>query len=161
MITLKKNDPDKPIWTTMNLAGQDFEIELLPLLERDRVSAFSEFMKRKGLVNPISNKMDFVEYMDYKDPRWAKISDDLLDKHVRNFKGIGGNNREELDGTIRENKILLGSVKVEDIEEIEIIDPESKEKAIVPKKRERYFYQLIFDKCTDLANTIAEAETKN
>jgi hypothetical protein len=161
MITLKKNDPGKPIETTMTLAGEGFPITLLPMLLRDQVVAFAQFRKRKNVPNPVSGKMEMMDYFDDKDEGYLKVADDLLEKHVIDFHGIGLNPGEELDGTLRENKLLLGSVKVEDVEEVKILDPDTKEVAIILRPRMRYFRNLIFDKCSELAETIAETETKN
>ena len=58
-------------------------------------------------------------------------------------------------------RVLLGSVRVEDFEEIPIEDKETKEKAVLKQRRVRPFRALIFDKAVELAQTIAEAELKN
>lgn len=160
MIRLKQNDPDVPVDTTMTLAGEEFPITLLPLPLKDQAAPFNRFRKRKNVPNPISGKMELVEYFDDKDPDFQKAAEDLLDRHVKTFSGIAGPDGE-LDGSQRANKVLLGSVKVDDFEEIRVIDPETKEEAVIPRPRTRYFRALIFDKCNELAETIAEAETKN
>jgi hypothetical protein len=165
MIVLKKKDPGASVETTMTIAGTEFSITLLPLPLKDHMDAFAPFRKRKNVPNPISGRMEFMEYFDDKDDKYLKVAEDLLDKHVVNFKGVaipGADGQPvELDGTKRENKILLGSVKVEDFEEIRVIDPETKEEAVIPRPRMRYFRALIFDKCNELADTIAEAVEKN
>ncbi len=76
----------------------------------------------------------------------------------------GSDERDEngnpLDGTVRENKLLLGSVKVEDVEDIEILD-EAGGKSYIKQKRIRFFRSLIFDKAMELAAVTAESEIKN
>jgi hypothetical protein len=160
MITLKQNDPGVPIETTMTLAGEEFPITLLPLPLKDQAAAFNKFRKRKNVPNPMSGKMELVDYFDDKDPDFQKAAEDLLDKHVVTFSKIAGPDGE-LDGSQRASKILLGSVRVDDFENIRVIDPETKEEAVIPRPRTRYFRSMIFDKCNELAETIAEAERKN
>jgi hypothetical protein len=161
MIQLKQRDPDIPVETTMTLIGQEFGITLRPLPRKERVTAFAEVSKRKGLMNPVTNKMDFVDYFDYKDPKVREILDNLLDKCVIDFEDIILNGAT-LDGKLRSSKIAVGSIKIEDVEEIKILDPDTGLTAsIIPRPRTRYFSELILDKCEELAEISIEAETKN
>jgi hypothetical protein len=145
----------------MTLAGQEFEIELLPLDQRDFRKAMSPFSKRKNAYNPVTKTMDLQSYFDDDDPEYQKAIDDLMDKHIKNFWGISVDGETQLDGTVRENKLLLGSIRVEDKEVIEFEDQATKEKGVFKQKRERFFSALILDKLFDLAKVRAESASKN
>jgi len=160
MIKIKKPAIGKAITTEMTLAGETFEIDLMPLTEEERLNVFKIFRKRKNVVNPITKQMELVSYFDDNDLEFQKLADDLLCQVIVDFRGIGNGNGEPLDGTLRENKLLLGSLKVQDIEEISIVD-ESNQTAVIRQPRERYFRTLIFDKAVELSQAIVEAETKN
>ena len=161
MLILRSNDPEKPVETTMELLGERFDITLLPLPLKDQIAILAPFRKRRNVPNPVTGKMEMIEYFDDKDDKAEESMNELLCKHVITFSGIAGADGRELDGTKRENKILLGNVKVKDQEEIQVIDPETKERAIVLRPRVRNFRLLIFDKCNELADTIAEVSEKN
>lgn len=160
MITIKRRDLALAVKTTMELAGETFEIELLPLEEQERLKIFEPFMKRKYVNNPITKKMDEVSFFQDDNEELKKKADDLLDKHVINFYGIGDKDGP-LDGSIRENKLLLASLEVDDIEEIPFEDPQSKEIVVIKKPIKTLFRAKILDKCVELSKTIAEAEGKN
>jgi hypothetical protein len=161
MLILRSNDPSKAVETTMELAGETFDITLLPLAIQDYAAAFAPFRRRRNVPNPVSGKMELVEYFDDTDQKAEKVAHELLDKVVIDFKGIAGPDGKELDGKVRENKILLGNVKVKDQEEVKVFEPETKEEAVILRPRTRYFRNLIFDKCQELAETIAEVAEKN
>jgi len=160
MINIKKHQPGTPIVTEMELAGTTFEIELVPQTDKENWEVFKPFRKRKNIYNPVTKNMETQTYLDDADPEFAKIADDRLDKVVRNFRGIAVDD-VELDGTRRENKLLLGSVQVEDTEDIEIEDAATGERAVIKQKRVRSFRQLIFEKAAQLGKATAEAATKN
>jgi hypothetical protein len=161
MLILRSNDPEKPVETTMDLAGETFDITLLPLPLKDQIAVFAPFRKRRNVPNPVTGKMELVEYFDDKDDKADEIMNELLCKHLITFSGIAGADGRELDGSKKENKVLLGNVKVKDQEEIEVFEPETKERAVVLRPRIRHFRMLIFDKCNELADTIAEVSEKN
>jgi hypothetical protein len=161
MIKLSKRQTEIPIEDTMRLADTEFPIELLPLDQKEFLKMMSPFRRRKNAFNPVTKQMDLQTYFDDDNPKYQQAIDDLMDKHIRNFKGISLDGETELDGTNRENKLLLCSVKVEDIEEIPMEDPETKEKAVIHQKRERFFSALILDKLFELAKVRAEVATKN
>lgn len=161
MIKLKRRETGKPVITTMKLAGQPFEIEMLPLEEKERLKLLKPFLKSKYVHNPVSGKMDAVSYFDDADDKGEKVINDLLDSIVVNFSGVGDTDGKELDGSMRDNKILLGSVEVESIEEIVMEDPETKEKITINRPRKTLFRNLILDKAVELSKTMVEAEVKN
>lgn len=158
-IKLTRNESGKSIRTEMELAGGKFEIELLPCPEKEWWKQFLPFSKTKNIPNVLTKAMNMLEYFDTKDPGYEKLVEDLLDKHVINFWGIEVNGKL-LDGSLRENKLLLGDFKIEDDEIIEYTDGEGKKGRFV-QKRERYFRILIIEKIHDLARLKSEAETKN
>ncbi len=160
MIKLKKHQTNTPVVTEMELAGCKFEIELTPIEPSEVVKLFTKFRKWRNVYNPISKQMEIQHYIDDTDPEYLSFTDNLLDKIVKNFKGISDENGNPLDGTVRENKLLLGSVKVEDVEDIEILD-EAGGKSYIKQKRIRFFRSLIFDKAMELAAVTAESEIKN
>ena len=168
MIKIKKPKTDKAITTDMTLAGETFEIDLMPLTEEERLNIFKTFRKRRNILNPISKQMEVISYFDDDDPKFQKAADDLLDKVIVDFRGLGEEENPDnptgklipLDGTLRENKLLIGSVKVKEIEEIPIVD-ENGQTANIKQPRERYFRTLILDKAVELSQATAEAETKN
>lgn len=162
MIKLKKRSAGVPVTVEMELAGEKFDMEIIPKPRSEQAEVLAEFKKTKTVPNPKTGRMEVVVYYDSDkatNDKYEKKANDLLDEIVSNFHGVG-NSEGELDGTKRDNKILLGSVLVEDVEEIQIED-ESGEKAVIKQPRKRMFRQLIFDKSTELADVIAEAETKN
>ena len=161
MIKIGRHEIGKAVITEMELAGQKFEIELLPCEAQEFIDVIAPCRRQKSVLNPLLKKMEMISYLDDNDEKYRAITDDLLDKLVVNFHGIGDKDGIPLDGTARANKILLGSVKVEDFEEIPIEDKETKEKAVLKQRRVRLFRALIFDRAVELAQTIAEAESKN
>jgi hypothetical protein len=160
MIKLRRNEPNKSIIAEMTLAGETFKIELIPFSEQEQIKLFKPFRKTKNVVNPLTKRMEIIPYLDNSNVDYMKMSEDLLDKIVVNFWGIGGADGE-LDGSVRENKILLGSVQVDDVEDITVVDQDTGEKAIIKQPRTRKFSALIFDKASKLAGTIVEVETGN
>jgi hypothetical protein len=146
--------------TTMSLAGQEFDIELLHITEEDRVKVFRKFRKNRQVVNPVSKQVEILPFFDDNDPAFKSSADDLLDQVVLNFHGIGDETGKEYDGTLRENKLLLGSIEVEDVEDIPITD-EAGDKAVIHRPRIRPFRALIFDKAVALSKAVAEADKKN
>jgi len=161
MIRIGRREAGKVVSTAMELAGQEFEIDLIPYEEKKQSEVLAKFRKTKNLVNPVSKRLEVITYFDDKDNSYQDVANELLDQLVRDFRGIGGLDGKALDGTKKENKVLLGSVQVKDVELIEIEDPDTKEKAIVKKPRTRIFRDMIFEKASELASTIAEAEEKN
>jgi hypothetical protein len=161
MIKINKPDTSKAVDDVMTLNGTEFPITLLPLEQKDFFKKFNAFRRRKNAYNPVTKLMDLQTYFDDEDPKYISTVEDLLDAHVLNFHGISIDGETELDGTKRENKILLGSIRVEDNEDIPLEDPQTKEKVIITQKRERPFSALIFDKCMELAKVTAKAEIKN
>jgi len=160
MIKIKKPKLNKVVTTEMTLEGEIFEIDLMPLPEEERLKMFRPFLKRKNVQNPFSKQMEITTYMDYNDEAFANVADNLLDHVVINFRGIADEKGSPLDGSLRENKILLGSIKVNDIEEITLVD-ENGQSATMHQPRERFFRTLIIDKAVELAQAIAEVERKN
>lgn len=160
MIKIGKRDPKVAVRTTMALEGQEFDIELIPLPEEERLQIFSPYVKRKYIHNPVTKKMDEVSYFQDEEGEMKKKSDDLLDKHIVNFWGVGTKDGP-LDGSLRENKLLLASIEVDDIEEIPVEDPQTKEVVVIRKPIKTIFRAKILDKCVELSKTIVEAETKN
>jgi hypothetical protein len=161
MIKITQPNALKPIETTMKIGETEFQIELLPLPRKNFWKAMSEFRKRKNAFNPVTKIMDLQTYFDEDNPKYQDAIDNMIDKHVINFKGISVDGETEIDGTLKENKLLLASLTIEDIEEIPVEDPETHEKAVITQKRERLFRTLIIDKLLDLAKTKVETEVKN
>lgn len=160
MIKIKKPKPDKVITTEMTLAEETFEIDLMPITEEERIEAFKPFRRRRSVENPRSKQMELVTFFDDDNPGFKRTAEDLLCKVVVNFRGIGDADGNSIDGTVRENKILLGSLKIKDIEDISVVD-ENGQAAFIKQPRERYFRALILDKAVELSQATAEAETKN
>lgn len=162
-IKMGSRDLTVPVRTTMELGGIKFEIELLPFSEKEQFAIFREFRKMKKVLNPVSKTMELIPYLDFEDGNDKKLDEKMekeLDRIVRNFWGIGDLEGNERDGTLKENKLLLGSIKVEDFEEIPIED-DTGGKAIIKQKRTRRFSALIFNEAARLAETIIETEIKN
>jgi hypothetical protein len=144
----------------MTLAGATFEIDLMPISERERSDAFKQFHKNKQLVNPLTKNMELVPFFDINDPEFRQVAEDLLDKVIVDFRGIGDNDFVPLDGKLRENKLLLGSIEVEEEEVVDLLDANG-EKAAMKVPRTRFFRTLILDKAVSLSKAIAEADEKN
>lgn len=161
MIVIKKRDPNVPVRTTMELAGQSFDIELLPLTAKDRLEIFKPFEKRKYIPNPVTQLMNEVSYFQDDKGEFKTKREDLIDKHVINFWGIGENENTPLDGSKRENKLLIASIVVDDVEDIRVEDPQTKEIVVIKNHTKRNFGEKILDKCVELSKAIVEAETKN
>ena len=160
MIKIKRKQLDMPVTVDMELSGVSFEIELLPLPQKEWIRILEPFRKRKTVLNPSTNRMEIASFTDEDSEKYMEVTDALLDRLVRNFRGIAGENDQELDGTLKENKLLLGSVKIEDMEEIQIQD-EAGDKGVIRRPRTRMLRQLIFEKATELADTTVETERKN
>lgn len=160
MIKIKRKQLDVPVTVDMELSGVPFEIELLPLPQKEWIRILEPFRRRKSVLNPSTSKMEITNFTDEDSVKYMEVTDDLLDRLIRNFRGIAGENDKELDGTLKENKLLLGSIKIEDVEEIQIQD-EAGDKGVIRRPRTRMFRQLIFEKATELADTTVEAERKN
>jgi hypothetical protein len=160
MIKIKRPVVNKTITTEMTLAGETFEIDLLPITEDERLDVFKPFRKRRNVNNPITKQMEIVTYFDDNDPGFRKAADDLLCKVIANFRGIGDEKGLAIDGSLKENKLLLGSVKVQDIEEITVMD-ENNQTAVIKQPRQRYFRALILDKAVELSEAAVETEIKN
>jgi|WetSurMetagenome_2_1015567.scaffolds.fasta_scaffold00088_42 hypothetical protein len=160
MIRIKETVEGRAVTCEMELAGDTFEIDLMPISQEDRASVFKLLRKHKQLVNPVTKAMELVPYFDDQDPAIQKAFDDLLDRVIVNFRGIGDSDGNPLDGTIRANKILLGSIKVKDVEDIAVTD-ESGAVTTFKQPRERYFKSLIIDKAIEVGSAFAESDSKN
>lgn len=160
MIKLRKPSAEKVVTTTMKLAGEEFEIDLVPLTEEDRLNIFRKFRKKKSIHNPVTRAMEMLTYFDDDDAGFQKAADELLCKIIVDFRNIADVNGVPFDGKLEENKMLLGSVKVDYIEDITVVD-ESGQTAIIKQPRERYLRASIIDKAVELSSTVAEAEAKN
>lgn len=161
MIKLNRPNVDAPIETTMTLAGVEFPITLIPLDQKYYLKRMSGFRKRKNAYNPVSKTMDLQTYFDDDDPEYQRVVEDILTEHIVNFKGISLDGTTELDGTIKENKVILINVRVQDFEVLEWEDDATKEKGKFKQPRDRYFSGLILDKLFELAKIRAEVSGKN
>ena len=161
MIKLNRPQTDVAIETMMTLAETEFPIELVPIDQKEYVRKMGQFRRRKNAYNPVTKTMDLQTYFDDDNPEYQKSVEDLLVDHIKNFKGVSLDGITELDGTLRENKLLLMNVRVEDYEVIEFEDKATKDKAEFKQKRDRYFSGLILDKLFELSKIRAETSTKN
>ena len=160
MIKIQKAKPDEAVTVEMTLAGETFEIDLMPITDEERINAFKAFRKRKQLYNPLSKGMELVSYFDDEDPAFRKAADDLLDKIIVDFRGVGDAEGNPIDGKLLENKLLLGSISVEDVEEIPVVD-ESGATSIIRQARKRLLRALIVDRAVALSQATAEVDEKN
>lgn len=160
MIKISKRKIGVPVVTEMELAGQRFEIELLPTDDMQLFEDFKPFRKTKPVLNSYTKKMEQFTYLNEDDPAFLKVAEKRLLKIVNNFWGIAGNDGVELDGTKDENKLLLGSVQIEDTEDINVEDGAGGT-AVIKQPRVRPFRTLIFEKAAELGKAVAEAEIKN
>lgn len=161
MLKIKKAVMNQPVTTTISLLGQDLDVELLPLSEESYSNTFRPFRKRTSKYNPMTKQMDLQTYFDDENAEGLrKALDDTLVRVLVNFHGTIGEDGLPLDGTLNENKLLLGNILVDDIETIDIID-ESGQKAVLKVPKKRRFEWLIIEKAKELSNSAASVEIKN
>ena len=101
MIKIKRKQLDMPVTVDMELSGVSFEIELLPLPQKEWIRILDPFRKRKNVLNPSTNRMEIASFTDEDSEKYMEVTDALLDRLVRNFRGIAGENDQELDGTLK------------------------------------------------------------
>lgn len=161
MIRIFSHEPGTPVVVPMELAGQKFDMELIPDDGKELEDLLKTFRKRKNVHNPITKQMEIHTYYEEDDEKVKAAFEDRLDRLVKNFWGIGDRDGNPIDGTIRANKIRLANVRVEVSENVEIVDPISKDTGIVLVKTTKRFREIIFEKIIELASTTAEADLKN
>lgn len=159
MITLKKPG-SQPVTTTMTLLGEEFMLTLLPLSEEEYAEVFRPFRKVSQVVNKITRQMDRQSYFeDDKNKELDQAIDALLCRKLLDFDGIADEQGKMLDGKADENKIALGNVIVDDVENIDLIDESTGEKGVMKLPRKKRFKFLILDRAKELSS--ASIEIKN
>lgn len=156
MITLKKPG-SQPVITSMTLLGEDFTVTLLPLSDEEYAEVFRAFRKVSQVVNKITRQMDRQTFFeDDKNKELDQALDVLLCKHLLDFEGIADEQGQPLDGKLSENKIALGNVIVDDMENIDLVDENTGDKGVMKLPRKKKFKFLILDRAKELANSTIE-----